>query len=92
MKPLLAAFVLLIASTATAADASRITLDNYNRVQEAQSLQAVRSILGQETMIDSQIGRFKSLVWRVGSADNPSKYVHVSFTNDKVTGKFQSGL
>jgi len=82
------AFLVVIAacSFATAADA-RLTMENYNKVVPGAHLAFVYGCLGRETSVNSQHGKKKSLVWKQGTTT-----IRVTFDNDKVVGKSQSGL
>jgi hypothetical protein len=80
--------VLLLCSVATAADPSKLTVENYNKVTIGSDIKAVYSCLGKETIADSDYGGGdKTLVWKSGK-----KKVSVSFQKNKVSIKWQSGL
>lgn len=92
MKSFLTTLILLIASTATAADPHKFTKANYNEIRRGVGIGHVYVLLGRPDDVTYSAGKYKHLRWRVGNYDEPDKAVYVYLEHDKVTGKMQWGL
>jgi len=87
LRLLVLVLIFLFCIGGLAAEPTKVTVENYNRVVIGSNVQFVYRCLGRETSISFHDGVEKTLRWEANDAT-----VIIQFKNNRVVEKWQSGL